>query len=94
VGELSLKMGETVQRAADNDLSAFGRDLYRWQTVRIENTNRHVQVFLDGQRVHQLAYARNFGKVVGLVFSFNSPGAIDDVRLLNAKREVAYEERF
>jgi hypothetical protein len=94
LGELELKFGETYQRARDTDLSGLGRDLYAWQNFRIENKRKAVSIFANDTLVHSLRYQENFGKIVGIVFWFNGPAAIDDVQLLNGKNEMVYQDSF
>jgi len=94
VGKLYLGMGETRQGAESHDLSALGCNLYEWQTVQIHNKGKQVTISLNHQPVHTISYKKDFGKIVGIVFNFISPGAIDDVSLQNGQGDVIYETAF
>lgn len=94
VGELGLQFGENFQRAKDTDLSAFGLDMYQWQSLRIACIDKSVAISLNGSTVHNLRFEKDFGKVVGIVFSFNSPAALDDVTLSNSNQDIIYSDSF
>lgn len=94
VGELYLGMGETRQDAKKHDLSALGCNLYDWQTVQVHNEGKQVTISVNHQPVHTISYKKDFGRIVGIVFNFISPGAIDDVSLQNGQGDVIYETAF
>lgn len=94
VGELYLGMGETRLSGKNHDLSALGCNLYDWQTVQIHNKGKQVTISLNHQPVHTISYKKDFGRIVGIVFNFISPGAIDDVSLQNGRGDVIYETAF
>jgi hypothetical protein len=94
VGELYLGMGETRHDAKNHDLSALGYNLYDWQTLQVHNKGKQVTISLNHQPVHTVSYNKDFGKIVGIVFHFTNPGAIDDVSLQNGQGEVIYETAF
>lgn len=91
---IAIKMGEIVQTGANNDLSAFGRDLYRWQHLRIEVENKRATIYLDDQPVHNITFKNDFGKVLGLNYSFAGTGAIDYVKLKNGEGKLVYDDEF
>jgi hypothetical protein len=90
----AIKMGEVFHDGIHNDLSAFGRDLHRWQQLGIQVAGKKATIYLDEQLVYSLTYKNDFGKVVGLVYNFTGPGAIDYVRLRNSAHKLVYEEEF
>ncbi|MBT1687177.1 hypothetical protein KK078_11435 [Fulvivirgaceae bacterium PWU37] len=94
VGDLYLGMGETRLRGQEHDLSALGCNLYDWQTFQIKNQGKHVAILLNHHPVYTLSYKKDFGRIVGIVFNFSNPGAIDDVSLRNGEGNVVYETAF
>jgi len=94
VGKLYLKLGEIYQNGSDTDLSALGSDLREWQTLRIENINKQVKLLLNNVQAHEVAYKKDFGKIVGIAIAFNSPGSVDYVRLKKPGGETAYADEF
>jgi hypothetical protein len=94
VGELYLGMGEIRKSGKENDLSALGCNLYHWQTVQVQNKGKQVTISLNNRPIHTLSYKKDFGKIVGIVFNFTNPGAIDDVSLQNGEGEMIYETGF
>lgn len=91
---IEIKIGEVSHDFMNSDLSAFGRDLYAWQHLRIEVANKKATIFLDEQPVHIITFKNNFGKVEGLVYNFTGTGAIDYVRLKNGNNRLVYEDEF
>lgn len=94
VGELDLKIGEVYKSGKDNDLSEFGANVYDWQNLKITNSKKNTAIFLNDREVHNIQYKKNFGKIVGLIFTFNGPGSVDFIRLKTVTGEVVYSEDF
>ncbi|MBL0743158.1 hypothetical protein [Chryseolinea lacunae] len=94
VSNLALQLGEVYQNGRDTNLSALGVPLHEWQTLRIRNENHEVTILLNGQPMHQLSYRNNFGKMVGFIYTFNVPGAVDFIRLRNGEGKVVYADEF
>jgi len=94
VGELVLKLGEVYQNGKDTDLSSLGSDLREWQTLRIDNIDKQVKLWLNNVAVHEVGYKNDFGKIVGILIAFNSPGSVDYVRLKKVSGETVYADEF
>ncbi|MEO5977141.1 MAG: hypothetical protein ABIS36_17015 [Chryseolinea sp.] len=94
VGELVLKSGEVYHDARETDLSAFGCNVYDWQTLKVENSNRSTRIFLNEKLIHEIAYKKDFGKIVGLILSFNGPAAVDEVKLWNKQGKEIFADAF
>jgi len=91
---IAIKMGEVYHDGINSDLSAFGRDLYKWQHLRIQIVRKQATIYLDEQPVHTITFKNDFGKVVGLVYNFAGTGAIDYVKLKNGENKLVYEDEF
>jgi hypothetical protein len=94
VSELDLLFGNIYKDGKDHDLSAFGTEVYEWQTLGIRNENKNVTISLNGSPIHQLQYQEDFGKLKGLIYTFTGPGSVDYLRLRNLKGELAYGDEF
>jgi len=94
VSNLGVQMGEVYKGGNDHDLSALGTELQEWQTLRIENKNRNATIFLNDVAVERIKYEQDYGKIVGFIFTFNTPGAVDFVRLKNEAGAVVYADEF
>jgi hypothetical protein len=92
--DIAIKMGEVYQDGIQNDLSAFGRDLYTWQRLQIHVAGRRATIYLDERPVYTMAFKNDFGKVVGLVYNFTGTGAVDYVKLRNGENKLVYEDDF
>ena len=91
---IGIKMGEVYHDGINNDLSSFGRDLYKWQHLQIQVAHKRAIIYLDEQPVHTITFKNDFGKVVGLTFNFSGTGAVDYVKLKNGENKLVYEDDF
>ena len=91
---IGIKMGEVYHDGINSDLSAFGRDLHKWQHLQIQIVNKHATIYLDEKAVYTITLKNDFGKVVGLVYNFTGTGAVDYVKLKNGKNKMVYEDEF
>jgi len=90
----NIKMGEVYEDGVQNDLSSFGRDLYKWQQVQIRVVNKQATISLDGQPVRTIRFKKDFGKIMGLAYHFTGTGGIDYVKLKNGENKMVYEDEF
>lgn len=91
---IGIKIGEVSRDGINSDLSAFGRDLHKWQHLQIRVVNKQATIYLDEQPVYTVSFNNDFGKVVGLAFNFTGTGAIDYVRLKNGENKLVFEDEF
>jgi len=91
---IAIKMGEVYHDGTNSDLSAFGRDLYSWQNLRIQVLQKKATIYLDEQPVYTIAFNNDFGKVVGLVYNFEGTGAVDYVKLKNGENKLVLDDEF
>jgi hypothetical protein len=94
VGELELSVGEVYKRGKDNDLSAFGADVYSWQKLKIKNENKKVSIMLNDSLIHALQYQKDFGRIKGIIYTFTGPGSVDFLRFKNVKGEMVFVDEF
>ncbi len=91
---IGIKMGEVYRDGIKNDLSALGRNLFRWQHLQIQVANKQATIYLDNQPVYTISFNNDFGKVVGLAYNFAGTGAVDYVKLKNGENKLVYEDEF
>jgi hypothetical protein len=94
IGELDLLIGDVYKDGKENDLSALGTDPYEWQTLRIMNEDKRTTIFLNGARVHDLTYTKDFGDIKGMILTFTGPGAVDYVRIMDLEGRMVYGDEF
>lgn len=94
VGDLRIKIGEVEKSSRENNLSGLGTNVYEWQKLRIENSNKNAAVFLNENEVIQIKYKQDFGKIVGLQFTFNGTGSVDYITLKDKDGELIYHDDF
>ena len=78
----------------DNNLTGLGTNVYEWQKLRIENRNKNATVFLNDDEAIQIKYERDFGKIVGLAYTFNGTGSVDYITLKDKDGKMIYQDDF
>jgi hypothetical protein len=91
---IGVKMGEVYHNGTNSDLSAFGRDLYKWQRLQVQVARKQATIYVDDKPVHTITFKNDFGKIMGLNYSFTGTGAIDYVKLKNGEGQLVYEDEF
>ena len=89
-----VKMGEITKIGSNFDLSSFGTDIYNWQDLRVKVMNKHAIVYLNHKNIFETSYKRDFGKVVGLSYTYLGLGSIDYVTLLDNNGLIVFEDEF
>lgn len=90
----AVKMGEVYHDGTNSNLSTLGRNLNNWQHLQIKVEHKQATVYLDEQPVHSISFKNDFGKIMGLTYSFSGTGAIDYVRLKNEAGKIVYDDEF
>ena len=95
VGNLSVKLGEVIKSGKRHDLSAFGVDVYSWQSIRINVRNSVATVFLNKAEVFEVAFSQDVGEVVGFNIDFSGSGSLDYLVLYDERRnKMVYRTDF
>lgn len=94
ISELDMLVGEVYKSGKDNDLSAFGTEVYDWQDLRIKNQNKKTTIFLNGTPIHELEYQQEFGKIKGIIYTFTGAGAVDYLRMRDMEGNIVYSDEF
>jgi len=89
VGNLAVKFGETIHQHTNSDLSAFGRNLYQWQDIRIRVKEKQATVWVNDVAVYESAFKQDFGQVMGVVITFKGAGAVDGFALRPPVQTIA-----
>lgn len=81
VGNISVKLGDVILTGKHHDLSAFGDNMYQWQKLRLEVKNHIATVLLNDEKILELPFKKDIGRIQGLNFNFMGTGQIGYVRL-------------
>jgi len=92
--DAGIKMGENFREGLNSDLAVFGRNLHEWQDLKIKVVAKTATIYFDDQVAYTLSFKQDFGKVVGLIYNFNSPGEVDYVKLRDAGNNSVYNDDF
>lgn len=94
VSNLNVKVGDVILAGTENDLSAMGTDLSKWQDIRLVSSKGRFKYFLNEILVLDEPFDDDRGNVMGLILTFTGKGAVDFVRLKNLEGETIYTEEF
>ncbi|CAA9224262.1 MAG: hypothetical protein AVDCRST_MAG56-615 [uncultured Cytophagales bacterium] len=90
----TVQFGEIELAGKFNDLSPFSTAVSGWRVARLEVRGRRARVLLDGKPVYQMAYRQPVGALRGIIYNFRGGGAVDYIRLFNAKNALVYADEF
>ncbi len=88
------KLGEVTGKGSQSDLSALGCEVYDWQNLEINVQNRQAQVFLNGKSIIQTRYFQDFGKLVGIIYTFDTLGSVDFLSVSGKDGNIVYTDDF
>jgi hypothetical protein len=62
--------------------------------LQIKVLHKQATIYLDEKPVYTITFKDDFGKIMGLNYSFTGTGAIDYVQLKNGDGNLVYENGF
>lgn len=87
IGNLTIKIGNTIIHGKNNDLSSFGVDVYKWQQVKISIRNNKATIAVN-KDAYEIQSSEDIGNVVGFNVNFTGTGSIAYVRLSDNNKMV------
>lgn len=81
ISEIDLYYGSGGISGKNYDLSAFGCEFPKWQTLRCTETNNRIEINLNGKTIFTKDKVRSIGNIVGVRVQFEGSGEIKDLFL-------------
>lgn len=95
IGELTVKVGEVIKKGQNNDLSAFGRNVYEWQLLKVSVQDQLASITLNDRLIYTIPFQQDIGAIVGFRLLFSGTGAIDYLQLSTPSNDqVIYQRDF
>jgi hypothetical protein len=94
IANIHLHVAEVFKDGSKNDLSPFGIDLSTWRSLKIKTVDKKLDVYVDGERIFQLAFKKDLGPIAGFHYQFYGCGAVADVKLYNANNGLSFQDKF
>lgn len=95
IGDISVKVGEVIKSGQNNDLSAFGRDVYQWQLLTISVQDQLASITLNDRLIYTIPFQQDIGAIVGFRLLFSGTGAVDYLELSSPNdEELIYRADF
>ncbi|WP_321343912.1 hypothetical protein [uncultured Draconibacterium sp.] len=94
IGSIYQKFGPVYAMGSNNDLSAFGTNMDKWNKVKLEISNKMVTIFLNDEEIYTTSYEGSNGALKGVSYRFAGSGAVDYTRLYNPKGELTFSCDF
>ncbi|MDA3890557.1 MAG: hypothetical protein PF517_02715 [Salinivirgaceae bacterium] len=94
VGEAFVKIGDTMMSGKDNDLSAFGTNINKWQHVKMLVVNKNAKIFLNDKLVLETSFNNDINEITGCNLNFSGTGSVDFVDFYNEQNELVYSDDF
>ena len=94
VGNIDVKFQDVWVLGRENDLSSFGCDMSEWNHLKCTVQDKHAEIYLNDQLIHEVDYNRAAGRIVGLLYSFLGCGSVDFIRIFDHQGRLVYEDDF
>lgn len=91
---IHLHISDVVKQGRDNDLTPFGTDLSVWRNIKIVAIKKQVAVYIDDMNVYNIPFTKDLGRITGFHYKFYGCGAVNMVKLYNAKNELCFDDGF
>lgn len=75
------RVGEKVYDGQTDNLSVFTLDLSHWNTIKIVNQNKNVNLFVNNRLVFEDTYQNSLGEIKGVFVEFEGNGFIKTCKL-------------
>jgi len=87
---LYYDLSEKRENNGTRDMSEFTFDLTKWQTIRIENKNKKVKLYVDNVLKLSDSYSKSIGEIVGVTLIFHGSGYLRSFNL----KDIAGKDIF
>ncbi len=94
VGNLRLHLAGHEANSKTTDLSGFGTNMSDWVNVRCEVRNKHLSLWINGNRIYEAVLNKKPVGIVGISYVFEGTGAVDYTRFARINGEVIFEDNF
>ncbi len=94
VGQLGLVLGGHEVRSTNADLSAFGRDMSQWVTLRCEVKQKHLKIFIQNKKVYETDMPNAPTDILGISYYFEGTGSVDYTRFTRLNGDIVFEDTF
>jgi len=92
VANLGMMTFEEYVEGSRHDLSAFGVEVSKYQSVRMKSQQGKLEVFLNGQQVYQMPVPKQKLGIKGISVHFEGVGGIRNISLSNSTKTVYASE--
>ncbi|MDT0608133.1 hypothetical protein [Croceitalea rosinachiae] len=88
--EVYIRTGDTLHNGKTQDLTKLTTNIYQWNEVEINTSNKNVQLILNGTEVFSTSYEDSIGGIMEISYFFNGMGMVDDVELADRQGKVKF----
>ncbi|MEM6700356.1 MAG: hypothetical protein AAF599_18270, partial [Bacteroidota bacterium] len=88
VGELSLYLNGDSIDGSNHDLSAFAINPKDWTSLKVQNSDNQLTIFLEDQAIFEHTLQDDIGKIGGVQLSFEGLGEIAELRIKDRSNKL------
>jgi len=88
---ISCKLGEKTVNENNEDVSNFVFDISTWQNIRMENKNKHFELFINNVKRFTSSYSKTLGEIVGVSVMFHGSGYVKTYQLMDAQQKLLFK---
>jgi len=88
------KIGELSKTGKKSNLSSLGCDVYSWQELQLFVRNKEADIVLNGNTIFELEFQQDFGRLVDIIYTFNTLGSVDYINLSGPDGKTVFQDDF
>jgi hypothetical protein len=89
-----LRISEITLSGKEQELDAFGRNLFDWTKINMSVKDRNVQIFIKDKSIFSIQYNQPMGKIRGIILVFRGCGLADYVKISDINHNVVFMDQF
>ncbi|SFR39864.1 hypothetical protein SAMN04490243_1576 [Robiginitalea myxolifaciens] len=94
ISEIGVMMSEVYLGGKENDLSGLGIDFSESRDIRIEVTDKYIQVFAEDTLLYSGSYTQSIGRIAGFRYRFVGAGEVSKLKLMDSGGKVVLDHNF
>ena len=83
-------ISEQYPKGTDSDLSQFVLDMEKWNTVKLINRNKKVELYANNRLIYKGIYTESIGDLRGVFIEFEGNGYVKNCSLKSLNGKVLY----
>lgn len=88
------RLSEKNGRGTTNDLTGLTVDIKQWNTIKIRNTNKFVELEINDKIAFKESYQQSIGNIMGVSLQFHGSGYVDYFKMYDGNMQSIFNKDF